>query len=107
MRGTISPANPWDVMVDLFFYREPEEAKEEEEPEAVTYPTDNAGYTAGSALPGPRRVMCLWSGRRKLHGLVDLDSSHTATVAACSAPVLADMATGQSRNILHKTLQVT
>jgi len=25
MRGTISPANPWDVMVDLFFYREPEE----------------------------------------------------------------------------------
>ena len=28
MRGTISPANPWDVMVDLFFYREPEEAKE-------------------------------------------------------------------------------
>jgi len=29
MRGTISPANPWDVMVDLFFYREPEEAKEQ------------------------------------------------------------------------------
>lgn len=28
MRGTISPANPWDVMVDLFFYREPETAKE-------------------------------------------------------------------------------
>ena len=31
MRGTISPANPWDVMVDLFFYREPEEAKALEE----------------------------------------------------------------------------
>lgn len=31
MRGTISPANPWDVMVDLFFYREPEEAKEQEQ----------------------------------------------------------------------------
>jgi small subunit ribosomal protein SAe len=29
MRGTISPANPWDVMVDLFFYREPEETKEQ------------------------------------------------------------------------------
>ena len=29
MRGTISPANPWDVMVDLFFYRAPEEAKEQ------------------------------------------------------------------------------
>lgn len=34
MRGTVSPANPWDVMVDMFFYREPEEAKEQEEAEA-------------------------------------------------------------------------
>eukprot|EP00240_Pyramimonas_obovata_P015517 CAMPEP_0118920954 /NCGR_PEP_ID=MMETSP1169-20130426/362_1 /TAXON_ID=36882 /ORGANISM="Pyramimonas obovata, Strain CCMP722" /LENGTH=294 /DNA_ID=CAMNT_0006861579 /DNA_START=113 /DNA_END=997 /DNA_ORIENTATION=- len=31
MRGTISPNNPWDVMVDLFFYREPEEARDPEE----------------------------------------------------------------------------
>jgi len=31
MRGTISPTNPWDVMVDLFFYREPEETKDGEE----------------------------------------------------------------------------
>ena len=23
MRGTVSAANPWDVMVDMFFYREP------------------------------------------------------------------------------------
>ena len=30
MRGTVTPANPWDVMVDLFFYREPEETKEQE-----------------------------------------------------------------------------
>ncbi|MCO5603374.1 hypothetical protein L7F22_057524 [Adiantum nelumboides] len=35
MRGTISPRQPWDVMVDLFFYREPEEAKEREEEEGV------------------------------------------------------------------------
>lgn len=35
MRGTVSPANPWDVMVDMFFYREPEEAKEQEEAEAA------------------------------------------------------------------------
>jgi len=31
MRGTIPPNQPWDVMVDLFFYREPEEAREQEE----------------------------------------------------------------------------
>ncbi|KDD76664.1 ribosomal protein S2, partial [Helicosporidium sp. ATCC 50920] len=28
-RGSVSAANPWQVMVDMFFYREPEEAKEE------------------------------------------------------------------------------
>ncbi|KAL5076667.1 hypothetical protein RYX36_015651, partial [Vicia faba] len=33
MRGTIRPVLKWDVMVDLFFYREPEEAKQEEEDE--------------------------------------------------------------------------
>ena len=33
MRGTIRPGLKWDVMVDLFFYREPEEAKQEEEDE--------------------------------------------------------------------------
>ncbi|CAJ2661247.1 unnamed protein product [Trifolium pratense] len=33
MRGTIRPGHKWDVMVDLFFYREPEEAKEQEEEE--------------------------------------------------------------------------
>ncbi|XP_068641667.1 small ribosomal subunit protein uS2-like [Aristolochia californica] len=31
MRGTILPGQKWDVMVDLFFYRDPEEAKEQEE----------------------------------------------------------------------------
>lgn len=49
MRGTISPANPWDVMVDLFFYREPEETKDEEAPEEVAYP--DAGYNAIAAPP--------------------------------------------------------
>lgn len=33
MRGTITPTRPWDVMVDLFFYREPDEAKERDEEE--------------------------------------------------------------------------
>ncbi|XP_062083783.1 small ribosomal subunit protein uS2-like isoform X2 [Humulus lupulus] len=35
MRGTIRAGHKWDVMVDLFFYREPEEAKQEDEEEAI------------------------------------------------------------------------
>ena len=31
MRGTLPYNQPWDVKVDLFFYREPEETKEEGE----------------------------------------------------------------------------
>ena len=35
MRGTIRSGQKWDVMVDLFFFREPEEPKETDEEEAV------------------------------------------------------------------------
>ncbi|KAJ4848079.1 hypothetical protein Tsubulata_015475 [Turnera subulata] len=36
MRGIVPQGHKWDIMVDLFFYREPEEAKEKEEEEPVT-----------------------------------------------------------------------
>ncbi|XP_035547989.1 40S ribosomal protein SA [Juglans regia] len=49
MRGTIRPGHKWDVMVDLFFYREPEEAKQQEEEEAVAIP--DYGLTDYSAAP--------------------------------------------------------
>ncbi|KAK3220616.1 hypothetical protein Dsin_014586 [Dipteronia sinensis] len=42
MRGTIRPGHKWDVMVDFFFYREPEEAKQAEEEEMVQ-PIDYSG----------------------------------------------------------------
>jgi len=35
MRGTIPREKPWDVKVDMFIYREPEEAKKEEQASAV------------------------------------------------------------------------
>ncbi|KAG0569863.1 hypothetical protein M758_6G116800 [Ceratodon purpureus] len=59
MRGTISAAQPWDVMVDLFFYREPEESKDREEEEgaapefaAVEYAAPALGL-GGDAQWGP------------------------------------------------------
>ena len=49
MRSTLLPGQPWDVMVDLFFYREPEETKEPGEEDAADYSGDQ-GY---NALPAP------------------------------------------------------
>lgn len=53
MRGTIPIGQKWEIMVDLFFYRDPEEAKEHEEEEqpaaAIEYPT--AEYTASADFP--------------------------------------------------------
>ena len=47
MRGIISRKTPWDVMPDLYFYREPEDIEKEEQAAAAaaakpeeTYPTD-------------------------------------------------------------------
>uniref|UniRef100_A0A0E0EED0 Small ribosomal subunit protein uS2 n=1 Tax=Oryza meridionalis TaxID=40149 RepID=A0A0E0EED0_9ORYZ len=50
MRGTILPGHKWDVMVDLFFYRDPEEAKEQEEEEAALVAPDY-GAVAEYAAP--------------------------------------------------------
>uniref|UniRef100_A0A1J3DIR3 Small ribosomal subunit protein uS2 n=1 Tax=Noccaea caerulescens TaxID=107243 RepID=A0A1J3DIR3_NOCCA len=49
MRGTIRPAQKWDVMVDLFFYREPEESKPEDE--------DESAPPADFGLPAPEYGM--------------------------------------------------
>ncbi|XP_021894775.1 40S ribosomal protein SA-like [Carica papaya] len=59
MRGTIRPGQRWDVMVDLFFYREPEEAKQQDEEEAV--PQTDFGLSApdyGMPVIGDQ-----WSGQ--------------------------------------------
>mmetsp|Transcript_10753 Transcript_10753/g.25519 ORF Transcript_10753/g.25519 Transcript_10753/m.25519 type:complete len:309 (-) Transcript_10753:71-997(-) len=56
MRGTVSASNPWDVMVDLFFYREPEEAKEEAEeeaPPAIAGMDPSGGFAPPPALGAP------------------------------------------------------
>lgn len=43
MRGTVTDANPWKEMVDLFFYRDPEELEKEEEAAAAA--AAEAAYT--------------------------------------------------------------
>lgn len=53
MRGTVSSTQPWDVMVDLFFYREPEEAKEEGEEDKVDYVPEAPAYGGVGGLPAP------------------------------------------------------
>ncbi|CAO2816635.1 unnamed protein product [Amaranthus hypochondriacus] len=47
MRGTIRIGQKWDVMVDLFFYREPEAPKTDEEEEAVAV-ADYVDYNAAA-----------------------------------------------------------
>ncbi|KAE8099068.1 hypothetical protein FH972_017078 [Carpinus fangiana] len=50
MRGTIRAGHKWDVMVDLFFYREPEEAKQQDEEEPGAAQDYHADYSGGGAL---------------------------------------------------------
>ncbi|GER34986.1 40s ribosomal protein SA [Striga asiatica] len=51
MRSLIAPGHKWEVMVDLFFYREPEESKVEEEEEVGAGP-DYADYSGTAAAIG-------------------------------------------------------
>lgn len=61
LRGIISRKTPWDVMPDLYFYREPEEIEKEEQAAAAaaakpeeTYPSEwTAPVTTGATDDGP------------------------------------------------------
>ena len=46
----ISRTEPWPIMVDMFFYRDPEEAEKEaegDETKAIEAPGDAAGFAGG------------------------------------------------------------
>ncbi|KAG9459525.1 hypothetical protein H6P81_004033 [Aristolochia fimbriata] len=60
MRGTIPPGHKWDVMVDLFFYRDPEEAKEQEGEEVVTTAAEFTEYS-NPVLAIPPQTLDQWT----------------------------------------------
>ncbi|KAG6524627.1 hypothetical protein ZIOFF_014562 [Zingiber officinale] len=60
MRSTIPPGRKWEVMVDLFFYRDPEEAKEQEEEEAPVAPDFGAVPDYGAMVPNEKWISEPW-----------------------------------------------
>jgi len=56
LRGTLNRATPWDVMVDLFFYREPEET----DADKLEGAADEAEGWGGSTVPA--EVTANWEG---------------------------------------------
>jgi len=97
LRGIISRKTPWDVMPDLYFYREPEDIEKEEQAAALAAakPLEEASYQAdwntGSAVvpadtsaPAPA-VGADWSDQKP--SVVE-DWGAETLVAAVAAPVV-------------------
>ena len=85
MRSTLLPGQQWDVMVDLFFYREPEETKEPGEEDAADYGNEGAQYGQLPAPGGEKFVLTLFCGLLRLADVLRL-------VCMCQCLILLSLA---------------
>ena len=76
-RGTLTRDSKWDVMVDLFFYRDPEEAEKEE-------------AAAKEAMPAPKEIQYHEGDNATEDATWANDDHVVAPVPISSAPAAAE-----------------
>jgi len=91
LRGTITRSAPWDIPIDLFFYRDPDELEKAEEAQAVQFDSPEAGYVAPTtefAAPAPEAAAAGagWEGGAAAAPAADAGGWEGAA-AAPAAPV--------------------
>jgi small subunit ribosomal protein SAe len=61
LRGTLSRAQPWEVMVDMFFYRDPDEADKEQQEQQAQFAIDSGDAAAPTTSEWSGAVGAEWS----------------------------------------------